>query len=191
MVAFCVGVLVVTGCGDISDSGGRVSVGRGPVRRVVDQEPHPMTTTTFSAVKGAAAAQAAFGAAAKYAAGGRQETGTTASRQPVSHRESPAAPSVRIGTAIGVLAGDGNYPCGNNVYPPCYVAQRESGNTYTAYNPTGCGGSGCYGRWQFGGFWRGRLGLPYDIANASPQQQDAAARLLWNHGAGCSNWNAC
>ncbi len=147
-----------------------------------------VTTTTFSAAKGAEAAQAAFGAAAKYAAG---REAPSVRRSATTYTPRPAAPSARIGTAIGVLAGDGHYPCGNNVYPPCYVAQRESGNTYTAYNPTGCGGSGCYGRWQFGGFWRGRLGLPYDIAHATPQQQDAAARLLWNHGAGCSNWNAC
>ncbi len=81
--------------------------------------------------------------------------------------------------------------CGGSDYPPCYVAQRESGNTYGAYNPNGCGGSGCYGRWQFGGFWACKLGLPCDLSSATPEQQDNAARLLWNHGAGCSNWAAC
>jgi len=103
---------------------------------------------------------------------------------------------------VRAARGDGNRPpatvsasssgpCGGSDYPPCYVAQRESGNRYDAYNPTGCGGSGCYGRWQFGGFWAGRLGLPADIRNATPAEQDAAARALWNGGRGCSNWAAC
>jgi hypothetical protein len=81
-------------------------------------------------------------------------------------------------------------PCGGD-YPPCQVAQRESGNSYTAINPGGCGGQGCYGRWQFSGAWAGKLGLPLDLTQATPQQQDEAARLLWNHGAGCSNWSSC
>ncbi len=81
-------------------------------------------------------------------------------------------------------------PCGGDL-PPCWVAQKESGGSYTAYNPTGCGGRGCYGKWQFSGEWAGKLGLPEDLATATPEQQDAAARELWRNGAGCSNWGAC
>ncbi len=86
-----------------------------------------MTTTTFSAAKGALAAQAAFGAAAEYAAGGRQETGTTASRQPVSHREPPAA--ARIGTAIStdLWHTDG--------YDWAALAMCETGQNWHAHGP--------------------------------------------------------
>lgn len=88
-------------------------------------------------------------------------------------------------------------PCGGD-YPPCWRVATESGGNYSAYNRTGCtatiGGVhyvGCWGKWQFGFFWAGRLGLPADITTSTPAQQDEAARLLWNHGAGCSNWSAC
>jgi hypothetical protein len=84
-------------------------------------------------------------------------------------------------------------PCGGDL-PPCWVKSRESGGNYGAFNPTGCvwkGGRGCWGAWQFGGFWSGKLGLPLDLSTATPEQQDAAARELWAGGAGCSNWNAC
>jgi hypothetical protein len=100
-------------------------------------------------------------------------------------RADQSAPAVAPGPAPTTPG-----PCGGD-YPPCQVAQRESGNSYTAYNPTGCGGQGCYGRWQFSGAWAGRLGLPLDLTQATPQQQDDAARQLWNHGAGCSNWSSC
>lgn len=89
-----------------------------------------------------------------------------------------------------VVAATTSIDCGGE-YPPCYVAQRESGNTYNAFNPTGCGGNACYGRWQFSGAWAGKLGLPQDLSQATPDQQDAAARELWAGGAGCSNWAAC
>lgn len=102
---------------------------------------------------------------------------------------------VPVQTAV---APSGNFdlsqaPCGGG-YPPCWVAERESHGDYNAFNPTGCysnGRSGCYGKWQFGWFWGGKLGLPDDPATATPAQQDAAAMELWNGGAGCSNWAAC
>lgn len=81
-------------------------------------------------------------------------------------------------------------PCGGDL-PPCYVKARESGGSYTAYNPNGCGGYSCYGAWQFSGAWAGKLGLPLDLSTATPAQQDEAARRLWANGAGCSNWGAC
>lgn len=82
-------------------------------------------------------------------------------------------------------------PCGGTDYPPCYRVQSESRGDYNAYNPTGCGGRGCYGKWQFSGEWACKLGLPCDLRFATPAEQDNAARLLWNHGTGCSNWSAC
>lgn len=112
----------------------------------------------------------------------------------------PVATAIRLGTAIvaptsvAVIASDGNYPCGGVLYPPCFVAQRESGNQYfradgsPIINPTGCSGAACFGRWQFGGFWACHWGLPCDIAHWTPAQQDYAARMLWNGGRGSSNW---
>lgn len=100
---------------------------------------------------------------------------------------------VRIGTAVSTnvtVTNTGSGGCGGDL-PPCYVMQRESGGSYTAFNPTGCGGSSCYGKWQFSGEWAGKLGLPADLSQATPEQQDTAARILWNNGAGCSNWGAC
>lgn len=81
-------------------------------------------------------------------------------------------------------------PCGGR-YPPCWVAQRESGGSYAAFNAGGCGGNSCYGKWQFSGAWAGKLGLPDDLATATPAQQDEAAAQLWAGGAGCSHWAAC
>lgn len=99
------------------------------------------------------------------------------------------APVVRVGTATHAYAepSTGSGGCGGDL-PPCYVMERESGGSYSAYNPTGCGGNGCYGKWQFSGAWAGKLGLPADIASATPEQQDEAARQLYAGGAGCSNW---
>lgn len=114
------------------------------------------------------------------AARARAETGTVSADQGASIVLPPPAtisPSLE--------------PCGGTDYPPCYVAARESGGDYGAYNPHGCDGHGCYGKWQFSGAWACRLGLPCDLATATPEQQDNAARILWNGGAGCSNWGAC
>jgi len=109
---------------------------------------------------------------------------STATQQPARVAVAPNPPQA---------SGSSAAPCGG-AYPPCYVALRESGGNYGAFNPGGCysnGRSGCYGKWQFGWFWGGKLGLPLDLAQATPAQQDEAARLLWNNGAGCSNWSAC
>lgn len=89
-------------------------------------------------------------------------------------------------------------PCGGDL-PPCWVKQRESKGDYGAYNPTGCRWyskdgalhEGCWGAWQFGSEWEGKLGLPQDLSTATPEQQDDAARQLWNGGDGCHNWAAC
>lgn len=115
-----------------------------------------------------------------------RETVTTLPKPP------PPAPVV-VSPAPRTQYPPSYQPC-DGEYPPCWRVQTESRGDYNAYNPTGCysrGRSGCYGKWQFGWFWGGRLGLPLDLSTATPAQQDEAARLLWNHGAGCSNWSAC
>lgn len=91
------------------------------------------------------------------------------------------------GNSTGSING---YPCGGDL-PPCYVLDHESGGDPTAYNPGGCNNHGCYGLWQFSGEWAGKLGLPSDIASATVDQQNNAARILWDGGRGCSNWGAC
>ena len=108
--------------------------------------------------------------------------------------EPPVEEEVYVAPAPRVSApSNGSYgPCGGQ-YPPCWVVENESSEAglYGAYNSTGCGGGGCYGKWQFSTEWACKLGLPCDLSTATPEQQDEAARLLWNGGSGCSNWDAC
>lgn len=87
-------------------------------------------------------------------------------------------------------SGPVGYPCGGDL-PPCWVLDRESGyndgDPYTydihAYNPTGCGGRGCYGKWQCD---------PRSCDGTGTEaEQDASARALWDGGRGCSHWAAC
>lgn len=80
--------------------------------------------------------------------------------------------------------------CGGDL-PPCWVMMRESGGNIHAYNPTGCGGRGCYGKWQFSGEWACHFGLSCDIAHWTEAEQDHAARTLWDKGRGCAHWAAC
>lgn len=124
-------------------------------------------------------------------------TSTTTTEAPTTTTEAP--PVTRAPAPVPVPTYANAYanaypvslqPCGGDL-PPCYVKQRESGGNYGAVNWSGCGGRGCFGAWQFSGEWAGKLGLPLDLTQATPAQQDEAARILWNHGAGCSNWSAC
>lgn len=94
---------------------------------------------------------------------------TTAARHASRHAASrPAA------TVSGRCGGD---------LPPCWVMNRESGGNLNAYNPTGCGGRGCYGKWQCD---------PRTCSgHGTEAQQDAEAAALWDHGRGCSHWAAC
>lgn len=106
-------------------------------------------------------------------------TTTTAPRRQHTPRPAVTSPSEQSGL-----------PCGGDL-PPCWVLDRESGyndgNPWTydihAYNPTGCGGRGCRGKWQCD---------PRSCNGTGTEaQQDAEARELWDHGRGCSNWGAC
>lgn len=92
----------------------------------------------------------------------------------------PTARPVRVEVKRAVTKPSGR--CGGDL-PPCWVMMRESGGNPRAYNPTGCSGRGCYGKWQFDP----RTG----DGTGSEAEQDAEARRVWNHGKGCSHWNAC
>lgn len=81
-------------------------------------------------------------------------------------------------------------PCDGDL-PPCWRVQIESRGTWDAYNPSGCGGAGCFGPYQFSGAWAGKLGLPQDLSTTTHDQWVNAARLLWDGGHGCGNWSAC
>lgn len=60
---------------------------------------------------------------------------------------------------------------------------RESGGNIHAYNPTGCSGRGCYGKWQCD---------PRTCDGTGTEaEQDAEARRVWDNGRGCSHWAAC
>jgi hypothetical protein len=74
------------------------------------------------------------------------------------------------------------HACGGDL-PPCYVMRRESGGDIHAYNPHGCGGRGCYGKWQ--------CDPRTCTGRGTEAQQDDEARALWNHGRGCQHWSAC
>lgn len=105
-------------------------------------------------------------------------------------------PTIPIGTPISTSSGTwaatgGGAPCDGDL-PPCWrIYGTESGGRWDAYNPGGCSGTGCFGPYQFGGFWAGKLGLPNDLRATTKEQWINAARQLWNHGAGCGNWSAC
>lgn len=76
----------------------------------------------------------------------------------------------------------GSGACGGDL-PPCWVMNRESRGNIHAYNPVGCGGDGCYGKWQ--------CDPDSCDGTGTEAEQDAEAARLWNGGAGCANWNAC
>lgn len=72
--------------------------------------------------------------------------------------------------------------CGGDL-PPCWVMMRESGGDINAYNPDGCSGRGCFGKWQCD---------PRTCdGTGTEEEQDAEARRVWDNGRGCAHWNAC
>lgn len=93
-----------------------------------------------------------------------------------------SAHSSRTGPRGTLAPSRGTGRCGGDL-PPCWVMNRESGGNLNAYNPGGCSGRGCYGKWQCD---------PRTCSgHGTEEQQDAEARALWNNGKGCSNWAAC
>ena len=82
------------------------------------------------------------------------------------------------------------HPCGGDL-PPCWVMMRESGGNPRAVNPHGCGGRGCYGKWQYDpNTWRNYDGYG-NAAEAPESVQDDKARQDWAGGVGCHHWSAC
>lgn len=76
----------------------------------------------------------------------------------------------------------GTGACGGNL-PPCWVMMKESGGNINAYNPTGCDGNGCTGKWQCN---------PNTCSGTgTEEEQDAEAAALWDGGKGCWRWAAC
>lgn len=80
---------------------------------------------------------------------------------------------------------------------PDFICARESGFDPNAVNPTGCGGEGCYGKYQFAAStWNATvtaMGRPDLVGVYLPDEatQDAVAAYLWAGGAGCGHWGAC
>lgn len=80
--------------------------------------------------------------------------------------------------------------CGGSL-PPCWVMQRESRGNIRAINVGGCGGRGCYGKWQFDPLTSRGLGYSLTMDQYDEPVQDEAAATLWAGGRGCSHWGAC
>lgn len=172
-----------------------------------------MNRSTIAAFTASAAAASACGAPPQ------AEIGSPASIETPQHREETPQTSttVTISSAVvpqsastftlpedegpdddaswwmGLEGFDGRYPagqCGGDL-PPCWVLARESGGNIEAVNHTGCGGRGCYGKWQFDPRTSRGLGYEGTMDQYPEQVQDEAARTLWANGQGCSHWAAC
>jgi hypothetical protein len=89
----------------------------------------------------------------------------------------PPAPSRGTSTPTG---------CDGHVVP-AYIVQRESGCDYGAVNPTGCGGNGCVGLYQFD-TRHFTSGACSDLDWHSPADQDECARRLSNGGTNLAPW---
>lgn len=115
-------------------------------------------------------------------------------RQAVARAEVEARGRAQAASA----SSEGLGRCGGT-FPPCWVLDRESGGRPDAVNASGCGGRGCFGRWQFDPrTWdatAARAGRPDLIGvrpdHASAADQDLLAAVLWDGGHGCSHWAAC
>lgn len=109
-------------------------------------------------------------------------TTTTAVAPPTTVAVSRSATPPRRRAVTPAQPATGGGRCGGDL-PPCWVMNRESGGNINAYNPTGCGGRGCYGKWQCD---------PRTCSGKGTEaQQDAEARALWDNGRGCAHWAAC
>jgi len=66
------------------------------------------------------------------------------------------------------------------------IRECESGGDYTEVNPS----SGAAGAWQFLDSTWASVGGSGSAADASPEEQDRRALMLWDGGAGASHWAA-
>lgn len=110
----------------------------------------------------------------------RAEAAAEAARRAAEARRAARVHASSTRPAVVYTASTGR--CGGDL-PPCWVMNRESGGNINAYNPTGCGGRGCRGKWQCD---------PRTCSGTgTEEQQDAEARAVWDGGRGCRAWNAC
>ena len=105
---------------------------------------------------------------------------------PAHHRPCPLGESAAHSHPAAVGGGR----CGGSL-PSCSVMQAESGGNPNLVYPAGCGGRGCYGKWQFDPRTSQSLGYDRPMNEYPESVQDEAARRLWANGAGCSHWAAC
>jgi hypothetical protein len=102
-----------------------------------------------------------------------------------------AAVEVERSTApvpASTAASPGQGGGGSGCVLPDYICERESGHDYGAVNPTGCGGRGCYGMYQFDPRTYAGAGCEGTAQTATPAQQDACAEKVYAGGAGASHW---
>ena len=114
---------------------------------------------------------------------------------PAHHQPCPAAAPVTTAPAVtrapaAAPAETGTGACGGSL-PPCWVLQAESRGNIRAVNAAGCGGRGCFGKWQFDPRTSQGLGYALTMDQYPESVQDEAARTLWAGGAGCRAWGAC
>ena len=154
--------------------------GQEETQRTVEEVHHSTATANYGAItQGAAAlaAQPAVNEARWY--------------EFWSHYQPPRKKIPKVSTSREVRTGSGR--CGPGAYtapdgsvhdlPPCWVMMRESRGNINAYNPSGCSGRGCFGKWQCD---------PRSCdGTGSEDAQDAQAAELWDDGNGCSHWAAC
>lgn len=96
------------------------------------------------------------------------------------------ATPVRIQRVAAIYAtGSVNgYPCGGDL-PTCSILRCESGGDPTAKNPT----TSASGLWQILRSTWARFGGYLEAWMAPPSVQNEKARLIWNGGAGRSQWS--
>lgn len=99
--------------------------------------------------------------------------------------ERTAATAV-VASPVSASSGGGSTGCDGHVVPG-YILQRESGCSYDAYNPTGCGGSGCIGLYQLDAKHYNSTCAGLDT---SPAGQDECASRLSNGGTNLAPWAA-
>lgn len=109
--------------------------------------------------------------------------GTRARSAPTESYEAPS-PQSRT-----TRPSSGNGRCGGDL-PPCYVMEAESGGDPNAVNADGCGGRGCFGKWQFDPLTSQSLGYSRPMNEYDEATQDQAARDLMARD-GCSQWSTC
>jgi hypothetical protein len=93
-----------------------------------------------------------------------------------------------VPASTAAVASPGQGGGGSGCVLPDYICERESGHDYGAVNPTGCGGRGCFGMYQFDPRTYAGAGCEGTAQTATPAQQDACASKVYAGGAGAGHW---